>query len=211
MKSVKPKLCNVHLGENQEEYNTLYSFRKHYNPECEVVCKFELTDEEIAKIVETKTIYYSQLTFGNKFQPMVLTPFEEEVYAPEELQYYDTRVANAKGNQAIVEFKTKCDNCNEFTEHKLTDIINTEDSETNVGVSECSVCSSKKQDFIADLLGNTSPEERTRIVTEEWNKDNSYRPFCGNCLGVDRMEHIEGGWECPNCKAIGMREQENTE
>lgn len=36
----------------------------------EMVACFELTDEEVAEIVKTKKLWYRQMIFGNKFQPM---------------------------------------------------------------------------------------------------------------------------------------------
>jgi len=88
MKFVKPKLGNVNLGEGQKEYNTLPAYRKD-TPEVEVVCKVELSEEEIKKIVETKTIYYSQWTFGDPFHPIMLSVFEEQMYTQEELEKAD--------------------------------------------------------------------------------------------------------------------------
>lgn len=57
------------LAEDQPEYETL---PVHINDsqECEFTSCFELTDEEIAEIVSTKKLWYTQLTFGNPFQPV---------------------------------------------------------------------------------------------------------------------------------------------
>ena len=209
MKAVEPKLRNIMLGKDQEEYITLPAYMRSYVPSTPVITKWEFSDEEVQEIVKNKTIYYSQFTGGNRFHPVLLSVHEADVYTDEELDYCELRERNKKGNQAILEFSTECMKCSCRTPHRIIDIDTSEDG-VNTATGECMECGTLLKDFVADLLAGSTPEERTRIVTDEWNKDNTYRPFCGNCLGTEKMQHIEGGWECPNCKAIGMRATEET-
>lgn len=68
----------LEIGKNQPEYSVLHA-AKIPGPEQELLMCFELTDEEIEHIRQTKRIYYTRLTFGAKchkcqeqqaFQPM---------------------------------------------------------------------------------------------------------------------------------------------
>lgn len=79
MKSVEFPGTNIAIGKNQEDvYNVLHAMVVP-GPEGELIIKFELTPEDIARIVEDKCIYYHRLTFGSQcrkcgeiqpFQPM---------------------------------------------------------------------------------------------------------------------------------------------
>ena len=44
-----------------------------------VICCFELTDEEIEKLKETKQIWYSQMTFGHPMHPMLMSVDRDDV------------------------------------------------------------------------------------------------------------------------------------
>jgi len=75
--------ANVNLAENQEEYQTLPAYYGVIGSQPEhlgyVVC-FALTEDDINIINETKKIWLSQLTFKEKFNPvlfMVQSPFED--------------------------------------------------------------------------------------------------------------------------------------
>lgn len=70
MKSIKFPEVNIALAENQEEYETLYVHLDKEDSTQPMTACFELTDEQIKEIVETKKIWYTQLTFGNNFQPI---------------------------------------------------------------------------------------------------------------------------------------------
>ena len=73
MKSIKFPGATIAIGAGQEDtYNTLHAMRLP-GDEVELIMCFELTEEEIQKIVETKRIYYHRLTFGTHFQPMRLS------------------------------------------------------------------------------------------------------------------------------------------
>lgn len=72
MKSIKFPGCILEIGKGQEQYNTLHAMPQ-YGTEGEVVMCFEMTDEEVARIVETKKIWYFRWTFNQPFQPMRIT------------------------------------------------------------------------------------------------------------------------------------------
>lgn len=73
MKAIEFPEVNLKLAEDQAEYQTIPVHVEVDNPEHKVTCCFELSDEEIAKIIETKKLWYVQLTFGNPFQPIFIT------------------------------------------------------------------------------------------------------------------------------------------
>lgn len=79
MRSLKFKGSNTIAG-SQQQYNTIHV---QMTAQGEALMIFELTDEEVAEIVRTKKIVYSQLTFGKPFQPMkIMVQWPGEV-APE--------------------------------------------------------------------------------------------------------------------------------
>lgn len=83
MKSIDFPECNVALAKDQSQYRTLYASLIQ-GEEGQMIVEFELTDEEIAQIIKTKRLYYSQFTFGNLFQPMKImteSPFNEQIKA----------------------------------------------------------------------------------------------------------------------------------
>lgn len=79
MISVKFPGCNLQIGKGQEDvYHTLYGMIVP-GPEGELIIKFELSDEDVRRIVEDRCIYYHRLTFGStcdkcgevqRFQPI---------------------------------------------------------------------------------------------------------------------------------------------
>jgi hypothetical protein len=71
MKSIKFPGCNLEIGKGQPEYNVIHAMQMP-GPEGEIIACYELTDEEIEQILRTRKIYYSRLTFHQKFQPMRL-------------------------------------------------------------------------------------------------------------------------------------------
>lgn len=75
MRALNFEQSNVNLAENQPEYNTLPAyFGKLGTEENETgfVACFEVNDEDLEKIAAFRKIWYTQLTFGGKFQPMNL-------------------------------------------------------------------------------------------------------------------------------------------
>jgi hypothetical protein len=65
------------LAEDQPEYETL-PIHVSNTPQRECTACFELSPEELAEVQRTGRIWYTQLTFGNPFQPIrmsVLYPF----------------------------------------------------------------------------------------------------------------------------------------
>lgn len=69
MKPIKTKQTNIVYGEGQEDYQPLPAWR---NEEGQVVTCWELTDEEVQRIIESKKIYLMQLTFNQALQPVSL-------------------------------------------------------------------------------------------------------------------------------------------
>lgn len=79
-KSVKFPGCNLEIGKGQPEYYMIHALHVP-SAEDELIMCFELSEEELQRVNETKRIYYSRLTFGQKcpkcgqnqgFQPMKL-------------------------------------------------------------------------------------------------------------------------------------------
>lgn len=68
--------ANVIYGEGQEEYQPLPA---HKTKEGDVIVCWELTDEEIEKIKETKCLYLSIMTFGRFLQPVHMTVNKDEL------------------------------------------------------------------------------------------------------------------------------------
>lgn len=69
MKPVEFKGQNVVFGEGQPEYQPLPALRM---PDGEVITCWEISDDELKLIQETKRIYLKQLTFNNPIQPVML-------------------------------------------------------------------------------------------------------------------------------------------
>jgi len=78
MKPIKFEEANVVFGAEQDEYNNLPAHRTSDNVVAVTSC-WQLTDEELAVINETKCIWNSQWTFGNPYSPTLLTVNKEEV------------------------------------------------------------------------------------------------------------------------------------
>ena len=81
MKPVSPviegmEMHEIKIAEHQEEFRTLPAIPADNGNR--MISRFELSTEEIEKIIETKSIYFSQWTGGRPMQPVLL-----EVDAPE--------------------------------------------------------------------------------------------------------------------------------
>jgi len=81
MKSIDfPEVTNK-IGEDQEEYNTVYSqFQK---KDMSINLCFELTDEEIKQLVKTKKIWYKQQVFNQNMHPMRLSVEKSDIISLE--------------------------------------------------------------------------------------------------------------------------------
>lgn len=87
MKSVTFPQANCELAKDQPEYETLHTFVEQKTvpsmgprevPWSHTAC-FELSPEEIAEIVKTGKLWYTQMVFGNSFHPIRMStqsPFE---------------------------------------------------------------------------------------------------------------------------------------
>lgn len=72
MRSLRFEGCNKAIGGTQQQYHTLHAQQMPgLQGECRII--FELTDEEVAEIVRTKKLVYTQLTFSSPFQPMKIS------------------------------------------------------------------------------------------------------------------------------------------
>lgn len=68
-KPIKFKESNVIYAENQLEYKQLPAFK---DEDGFIITCWELSKEEIDKIVKTKKIYVSMLTFNKDLQPLMV-------------------------------------------------------------------------------------------------------------------------------------------
>ena len=67
------------LAENQPQYEPLPVHIDQTDPTTPMTCCFQLSPEELAEINATGQLWYTQLTFGNSFQPVrlsTLNPFD---------------------------------------------------------------------------------------------------------------------------------------
>lgn len=74
---------NLHLGEDQPEFQTLPAY---HDGEGRVIACFKPSPEELAEIQRTGVIWYEQHCFDRPFQPMMIfakSPFEEQAATPE--------------------------------------------------------------------------------------------------------------------------------
>ena len=79
---MKPKAfpeSNVVYGENQEEY---FPLPAHRTKEGIVISCWELSDEEIEMIKETRCVFLSQMTFNQPLQPVFLAVDKGEIFEP---------------------------------------------------------------------------------------------------------------------------------
>jgi hypothetical protein len=82
MISVQFPEANATIAAQQEEYEPIaaYIFKNG-----RVVCCFRLSDQEIADIVKTRTLWLQQLTFGNAFHPIALSTQRPDDLPKEEI------------------------------------------------------------------------------------------------------------------------------
>jgi hypothetical protein len=64
--------ANRVLAANQDDYEPIH-VHAHLGLQGKVTCCFRLSETEIDEIVRTRTLWYSQLTFGEPFQPVMLS------------------------------------------------------------------------------------------------------------------------------------------
>lgn len=68
---------NVVIAKDQPDYLPMPALAI-ANPEREVICCWQLSDEERAKVAETGVIWHSVWTFGKPLQPQMLAVDEPE-------------------------------------------------------------------------------------------------------------------------------------
>lgn len=69
MKPIKTRHTNIVFGEGKDAYEPLPAWK---NKQGQVVTCWELTDEEIQQLIQSKKIYLMQLTFNQPLQPVSL-------------------------------------------------------------------------------------------------------------------------------------------
>ena len=79
MEPIKFDECNMTYGKDQPGYIPLPAYLE-AGEKGQVVTCWELTDEDIEKIVKTKKIYHSQLTFHNPLQPVFITVNKDDIF-----------------------------------------------------------------------------------------------------------------------------------
>lgn len=72
MKPVKFPQVNIEIAKEQDEYITLPACIID-EPEGRIITCFELSDEEIKEIVETKKLWHTQLSFRKPMQPISMS------------------------------------------------------------------------------------------------------------------------------------------
>lgn len=86
MKPIKFPGHNIVLAEDQPEYQPLPVHRQG-NAEGKCVYVWELTDEEIETLKQTKKLYLKQLTFNQLFQPILPTVHQADVLNDDEIAW----------------------------------------------------------------------------------------------------------------------------
>lgn len=87
MKSIKFDNYNKTLAEDQPEYNRVYAYYGQIGgtpSHTGFVCCFELDDHEIHMVAKERKIWLSQLTFGQRFNPIhlnAMNPFNSSDFA----------------------------------------------------------------------------------------------------------------------------------
>ena len=78
MKPIKFPEQNAVFGENQRPlYEPLPAYR---SPDGQVICCFELSEEEKQRVAETGQIWLSLLTFNPPLQPVYLTTEKSDIF-----------------------------------------------------------------------------------------------------------------------------------
>jgi hypothetical protein len=82
MTPIKFHGCNITYGKDQPQYKALPAM---INPQGQVITCWELSEEEIQIMLETKKVWINLLTFGKPLQPMLpyVLPSENEPKAKE--------------------------------------------------------------------------------------------------------------------------------
>jgi hypothetical protein len=86
MKPIKFDGHNIVLAEDQPEYQPLPVHRQ-FNQDGKCVFVWELTDEEIEVLKQTKKMYVCQLTFNQLFQPILPTVNQADVLNDDEIAW----------------------------------------------------------------------------------------------------------------------------
>ena len=71
MRAIEFEEVNVRIAEHQPEYETLPAF--HDRSEGSMTFCFDLNKEEIDEIVKTGKVWFKQVTFNEKMQPVAMS------------------------------------------------------------------------------------------------------------------------------------------
>lgn len=97
MEAINFPQANLELAKDQPQFNTLPAFHGQIGESPEetgFVFAMKLSDEELNTINHTKTIWFSQMTYGRKFHPFSAWPdtpfdapkeYEKEIFTKQEL------------------------------------------------------------------------------------------------------------------------------
>lgn len=99
MKPVSPVTPNVKteeitLAKDQEEYQEMHVVR--FNEGQMVMSRWELTNEDIENIKETRSIWVQLWTFGSRPQPMLLST-EHPIIADEKSEDWEEMITDVRG------------------------------------------------------------------------------------------------------------------
>lgn len=80
MKPKNFKECNIVFGASQPEYQPLPALKDDNNPQgTTVVHCWELSEEELLKLIDTRELWVSVLTFNKPIQPIYITVEKSDV------------------------------------------------------------------------------------------------------------------------------------
>ena len=73
MKAIEFPQANEILAKDQPQYQPLPVHIDTTDPSTPFTVCFELSDEEINEIVRTRKLWHTQVTFGQRFHPIMMT------------------------------------------------------------------------------------------------------------------------------------------
>lgn len=65
------------IAEHQDEYQNLPAVITHHGNV--ILSRWQLTDEELAEVIKTKSVFVYVVTFGLMLQPLLLSVHEDEI------------------------------------------------------------------------------------------------------------------------------------
>lgn len=83
MNSIDFPEANTALAKDQPHYKTIFVHAEIKTNKRQMIVCFELSDEEVERIIKDRKLWYAQSTFGQLFQPMVImtaNPFNNPIH-----------------------------------------------------------------------------------------------------------------------------------